>query len=94
MRGLFPTHLLAGAHRTKKWTGDEAPILIGDNNIFREFCTVHLPSTFATASTTIGDSNLFCSYAHIGHEKHGWESLCLFQQRYTSAGMCTWAITW
>ncbi|MCC5840048.1 MAG: acyl-ACP--UDP-N-acetylglucosamine O-acyltransferase [Opitutales bacterium] len=81
---VFPYAFIGGRTQDKKWTGDEAPIRIGDDNIFREFCTVH-PSTFATASTTIGDGNLFCSYAHIGHESTVG-SHCVFSNNATLGG--------
>lgn len=81
---VFPYAFIGGRTQDKKWTGDEAPILIGDDNIFREFCTVH-PSTFATASTTIGNGNLFCSYAHIGHESTVGNH-CVFSNNATLGG--------
>jgi UDP-N-acetylglucosamine acyltransferase len=64
---VFPYALIGGRTQDKKWTGDEAPVIVGDKNIFREFCTVH-PATFADKSTVIGSGNLFCAYSHIGHE--------------------------
>ena len=64
---VFPYALVGGRTQDKKWTGDEAPVIIGDNNIFREFCTVH-PATFADKSTRIGSGNLFCAYSHIGQQ--------------------------
>ena len=64
---VFPYALVGGRTQDKKWTGEEAPVEIGDNNIFREFCTVH-PATFADKATRIGSDNLFCAYSHIGHE--------------------------
>jgi len=64
---VFPYAFVGGRTHDKKWTGDEAPILIGDNNIFREFSTVH-PATFKDSCTRIGSDNLFCAYSHIGHE--------------------------
>ena len=64
---VFPYSLIGGRTQDKKWTGDNAPILIGDNNIFREFTTVHT-ATFQKDCTRIGSHNLFCSYSHVGHE--------------------------
>ncbi|MEX0326697.1 MAG: acyl-ACP--UDP-N-acetylglucosamine O-acyltransferase [Puniceicoccaceae bacterium] len=64
---VFPYALIGGRTQDKKWTGDEAPVVIRENNIFREFCTVH-PATFADKETRIGSGNLFCAYSHIGHE--------------------------
>lgn len=64
---VFPYAYVGGRTHDKKWTGHEAPIYIGDNNIFREFTTVH-PATFNESCTRIGSDNLFCAYSHIGHE--------------------------
>jgi UDP-N-acetylglucosamine acyltransferase len=64
---VFPYALIGGRTQDKKWSGDEAPVIIGKDNIFREFCTVH-PATFADKETTIGSRNLFCAYSHVGHE--------------------------
>ncbi|MCD8482328.1 MAG: acyl-ACP--UDP-N-acetylglucosamine O-acyltransferase [Verrucomicrobia bacterium] len=64
---IFPYAYLGGRTQDKKWRGDQAPIVIGDCNIFREYSTVH-PPTFLGKETRIGDGGLFCSYSHIGHE--------------------------
>jgi UDP-N-acetylglucosamine acyltransferase len=42
---------------------------IGDDNIIREYCTIHRGSADGTA-TTIGDKNFLMSGAHIGHNCH------------------------
>jgi len=81
---VFPYALIGGRTQDKKWTGDEAPILIGDNNIFREFCTVHT-ATFDNCLTRVGSNNLFCSYSHIGHEC-SVGSHCVFSNNATLGG--------
>ena len=81
---VFPYALIGGRTQDKKWTGDEAPVLIGDDNIFREFCTVH-PSTFADKCTRIGSHNLFCTYSHIGHESSVGDH-CVFSNNATLGG--------
>jgi UDP-N-acetylglucosamine acyltransferase len=40
-------------------------ILIGDENIFREFTTLHVPSDKVTK---VGSRNIFMSYSHIPHD--------------------------
>ena len=81
---VFPYALIGGRTQDKKWTGDEAPIEAGSDNIFREFCTVH-PATFAEQSTRIGSGNLFCAYSHIGHECRVG-SHCVFSNNATLGG--------
>ncbi|MBL7664897.1 MAG: acyl-ACP--UDP-N-acetylglucosamine O-acyltransferase [Bacteriovoracaceae bacterium] len=41
---------------------------IGDNNIFREFNSVHRGTLKQDQVTKIGNNNLFMSYVHIGHD--------------------------
>ena len=46
---------------------DRDIISIGDNNIFREFCTVHMPSK-KNGVTKIGNNNFFMVNTHIAHD--------------------------
>lgn len=39
---------------------------IGDRNVLRELCTVHVGS--AGATTRIGDGNMLMAYAHVAHD--------------------------
>ena len=53
----------------KKFHGEKSYVEIGDNNDFREFCTVHL-ATGEGDSTRIGNGNLLMAYVHIAHNCH------------------------
>lgn len=81
---VFPYALIGGRTQDKKWTGDEAPVRIGDRNIFREFCTVHT-ATFDHGETRLGSNNLFCAYSHIGHESTVGDH-CIFSNNATLGG--------
>ena len=80
----FPTHLLAGAHRTKNGPVTRPPSSLAITTSFASSapCT-RLP--LPRPPTTIGDSNLFCSYAHIGHESTVG-SHCVFSNNATLGG--------
>lgn len=47
----------------------EAEIVIGDNNVFREFATVHQP-TIKGNKTTIGNGCYFMAVSHVAHDCH------------------------
>ncbi|HRP70535.1 MAG TPA: acyl-ACP--UDP-N-acetylglucosamine O-acyltransferase [Turneriella sp.] len=47
----------------------EAEIVIGDNNVFREFATVHQP-TIKGKKTTIGNGCYFMAVSHVAHDCH------------------------
>ncbi len=50
-----------------KFHGEYTTVEIGDNNNFREFCTVHR-GTFSKEKTVIGSNNLIMSYCHVAHD--------------------------
>ena len=81
---VFPYAFIGGRTQDKKWTGDDAPVVIGERNTFREFCTVH-PATFADRETRIGSGNLFCAYSHVGHECAVGDE-CVFSNNATLGG--------
>lgn len=55
-----PTHDL-------KYKGGEPGLKIGNNNVFREFCTIHV-ATKPENTTIIGNSNVFLAYSHVAHD--------------------------
>ena len=50
-----------------KYTAEPTGLQIGDDNNFREFCTVHR-ATNAGDQTIIGSHNQFLSYSHVAHD--------------------------
>jgi len=50
-----------------KYKGEKSFVVIGDNNIFREYITVN-PATSEGAKTVIGNRNLFMAYSHVAHD--------------------------
>jgi UDP-N-acetylglucosamine acyltransferase len=50
------------------FTGEDTSLVIGDNNIFREFTTIHRGTHKDRGVTKIGNNNLFMAYSHIAHD--------------------------
>lgn len=50
-----------------KYAGEPTYLEIGDQNTFREFCTVNR-STTAEGKTRVGSRGNFLAYSHIGHD--------------------------
>ena len=67
-----------------KYVGEPTFLEIGDDNNFREFCTVHR-ATAIGGKTIIGSHNHFLSYAHIAHDCVVG-SHCIFSNNGTLAG--------
>lgn len=52
----------------KKYQGEKTYLEIGDNNVFREGCTINRGVDQAGGMTRIGSNNLFMSCVHIAHD--------------------------
>ena len=51
-----------------KYAGELTELIIGDNNVFRESCTVHRGTIQDNSLTQIGSNNLFMAYTHVAHD--------------------------
>ncbi len=51
-----------------KYRGEETGVIIGKNNIIREYVTIHRASIGGDGFTVIGDSNFLMAYVHIAHD--------------------------
>src|SRR5690606_40099469 len=58
---------LGDAPQDKKYRGEPTRLEIGENNVFRECCTVNR-GTVASGVTRIGNDNLFMAYTHVAHD--------------------------
>jgi UDP-N-acetylglucosamine acyltransferase len=52
----------------RKYGGEPTTTTIGDDNVFREYASVHAGTAQDRGDTTIGDRNLFLAYTHIAHD--------------------------
>ncbi len=52
----------------KKFKGEPTQLVIGDNNIIREFVTIHRGTTQDQGITRIGSDNLLMAYVHVAHD--------------------------
>ncbi|MFP3867414.1 MAG: acyl-ACP--UDP-N-acetylglucosamine O-acyltransferase [Desulfobacteraceae bacterium] len=51
-----------------KFKGEESHLLIGDDNVIREFTTLHRGTAGGGGITRIGSGNLFMAYTHVAHD--------------------------
>ena len=63
---FFPYAAIGFKTQDLKYKGEPTHLEIGEDNIFREFCTVHR-GTGIGETTTIGNGNLFLAYTHVAH---------------------------
>ncbi len=56
------------ACQDRKYHGEATGLEIGDNNVFREGCTVHRGTVQGGGITIIGSNNLFMVNTHVAHD--------------------------
>lgn len=64
---LFTGAVVGTIPQDLKYKGEETEVVIGDNNIIREYATINR-GTIASGRTVIGNGNLIMAYAHIAHD--------------------------
>lgn len=52
----------------KKYSGEATFLEIGDNNTFREFCTLNRGTAQDAGTTRIGSDNWVMAYVHVAHD--------------------------
>jgi len=52
----------------KKYAGEPTTLVIGDDNVIRENCTIHRGTVQDRGETVIGNGNLFMAYVHVAHD--------------------------
>lgn len=64
---VFPSAVIGAIPQDLKFHGEETWTIIGDNNVLREFVTVHR-GTASKGKTVIGNNNLIMAYCHVAHD--------------------------
>ena len=65
---IYPFTSIGLSPQDLKYKGEKTGVKIGNDNIIREYVTVHRASIGGDGITTIGDKNFLMAYAHIAHD--------------------------
>ncbi len=64
---IFQFSSIGAPPQDLKYRGEETRVIIGDNNIIREFVTINRSTTADIGMTKIGNNNLLMAYCHVAH---------------------------
>lgn len=64
---IFPGAVISAIPQDLKFKGENTTLVIGDNVIVREYCTLN-KGTVANGATTIGNNCLLMAYVHVAHD--------------------------
>ncbi len=65
---IFPFASVGDIPQDRKYGGEPTATSIGDDNVIREFVTIHAGTAQDRGTTTIGDRNLQLAYSHVAHD--------------------------
>lgn len=54
----------------KKFKGEKTEVVIGDENVIREYVTINRGTPTGGGMTSLGDQNLLMAYVHVAHDCH------------------------
>ncbi|HSE42172.1 MAG TPA: acyl-ACP--UDP-N-acetylglucosamine O-acyltransferase [Acidobacteriota bacterium] len=74
---FFPFGSIGQIPQDLKFRGEHSELIIGDQNVFREFVTLHRGTSGGGAKTVVGNSNFFMAYAHVAHDCHIGNSIIM-----------------
>lgn len=62
--------VVGGPPQDLKYKGEATQLVMGDNNMVREFVTINLGTPTGGGITQVGNNCLFMAYVHIAHDCH------------------------
>ena len=65
---IFPFASIGLIAQDRKYGGEPVSTTIGDDNVIREYTSIHAGTAQDRAETTIGDGNWFLAYTHVAHD--------------------------
>jgi UDP-N-acetylglucosamine acyltransferase len=65
---IFPFASVGTPPQDKRYKGEKTETLIGDENVIREYVTIHRGTVEGQGKTVIGDGNLLMAYVHVAHD--------------------------
>lgn len=65
---IYPFTTIGLPPQDLKYRGEKTAVKIGNNNIIREYITIHRASIGGDGITSIGNDNFLMAYVHIAHD--------------------------
>lgn len=65
---IFAQSSVGAPPQDLKYRGEECWTRIGNNNMVREFATIHRGTVTGHGETVVGNGNLFMAYSHVAHD--------------------------
>lgn len=65
---IAPGAVIGGPPQDIGYKAEPTKLIIGDNNVIREFTTLNIATTKGSGATVIGNNCYLMAYSHVGHD--------------------------
>ena len=65
---ISPGAVIGGPPQDISYKAEPTKLIIGDNNVIREFSTMNIATSKNDGATVIGNNCYFMAYSHVGHD--------------------------
>jgi UDP-N-acetylglucosamine acyltransferase len=65
---IYPFSVIGGPPQDISYKNESTRLIIGDNNIIRENCTLSTGTVKGRSVTEVGNENLIMAYSHVAHD--------------------------
>jgi UDP-N-acetylglucosamine acyltransferase len=65
---IFPFAVIGAEPQVRGFSGPAATLVIGQNNVIREYAAIHVGTVDGGGCTRIGDDNLIMNNVHVAHD--------------------------
>jgi UDP-N-acetylglucosamine acyltransferase len=65
---VFPSAVIGGDPQVLGFAGEPTALLIGEDNVIREFAAIHVGSPDGVGCTRIGNGNMIMNHVHVAHD--------------------------
>lgn len=65
---ISPGAVIGGPPQDISYKAEPTKLIIGDNNVIREFSTLNIATSKGDGATVVGNNCYFMAYSHVGHD--------------------------
>ena len=65
---ISPGAVIGGPPQDISYKSEPTMLIVGDNNVIREFTTLNIATSKGDKKTEVGNNNYFMAYTHVGHD--------------------------
>lgn len=96
---IAPGAVIGGPPQDISYKGEPTQLIIGSNNVFREFSTVNIATSKGDGKTEVGNNCYLMAYTHVGHDCKIRDNVimandthlgghCIIEENVVIGGMC------